>query len=345
MEINLGEIRSKLIKDIPLEVADVDLDIAIIGFGKMGLLHSAILNLFRPNTIKYIVDKSWIIKFGASRLIKGVKFYRNIEKLLNHNIDAVYVTTPPETHYNIIRRLIEAGIKAIFVEKPPTANFSSFMELMDEINGKLCMIGLQKRYALPFRHAKQLLSDKILGDIQEVRCYIKSGDVLKKTDRFTLLGRGVLLDLGIHLLDLLYWFFGELDVELARKKSLYTGVDDAFEALLNTERFSIKLEASWSDASYRLPETMIEVKGDSGILRVTEDFIKVMTNEGISLALYKPHYYQSFPPVLVADPEFTIEDIHFLSCLTMNKKPETDFESCMSVMKLIEELYSCAQNG
>lgn len=346
MGLELDGLKSRLLDGLTLDAVDVNLCLAVVGFGKMGLLHSAILNLLRPNTVKFVVDKSKIIALGGSLLIKGLRFFRSLERILSEDLDAVYVTAPAETHYAIVRRLLDAGVKAIFIEKPPTLNLSSFMELLDDANEALCMVGFQKRYALPFRHAKLLIDEGVLGDVKDVRCYIKSSDVLKPVERFNHLDRGVLLDLGIHLLDMLCWFFGELSVESARSRSFYTGVDDVFEAMLSAEKFSINFEASWSDVGYRFPETFIQINGDKGILKVTEDYVKVVLDEkDKSLALYKPHYYQSFPPVLVADPEYTIEDMHFLSCFTINRKPETDLESCTATMNLIEELYTRAFNG
>jgi len=55
-----------------------DLKVAIIGFGKMGILHSGILNLLVPGIVKAVVDKSFILTFGVSRLIRSLKFYRDI---------------------------------------------------------------------------------------------------------------------------------------------------------------------------------------------------------------------------------------------------------------------------
>ena len=46
-----------------------ELKIAIIGFGKMGLLHSGILNLLIPGIVKAVVDKSFFLVLGASRII------------------------------------------------------------------------------------------------------------------------------------------------------------------------------------------------------------------------------------------------------------------------------------
>jgi hypothetical protein len=51
-----------------------ELKIAIIGFGKMGLLHIGILNLLIPGVVKAVVDKS---------------FFTNVWRLENHQINQV----------------------------------------------------------------------------------------------------------------------------------------------------------------------------------------------------------------------------------------------------------------
>jgi len=98
---------------------------------------------------------------------------------------------------------------------------------------------------------------------------------------------------------------------------MYTRVDDFLRADLETEDCArVSLEATWSDPEYRLPETYIEVQGTHGTLKVTEDYLKVSTSAEHPLlgnkreiALYKPHYYQGIPPVNLADPEYTLENI------------------------------------
>ncbi|MDW8034705.1 MAG: Gfo/Idh/MocA family oxidoreductase [Nitrososphaerota archaeon] len=113
---------AELLKDVRLDIDESIPSIAIVGFGKMGLLHSIILNLLKPNSIKYIVDKSTIVRLSGKLLLKGVKFLPSVEKLLEEDFDAVFVTTPTSTHYPVVKRLLEAGIRKIFVEKPPTSN-------------------------------------------------------------------------------------------------------------------------------------------------------------------------------------------------------------------------------
>jgi predicted dehydrogenase len=345
-----------LIADICPEVIDWkeylerdDLRVAIIGFGKMGLLHSCILNILIPSAVKCIVDKSFLITFGASRVIKLVKTYRDIGKMLKKvEPEIVYVTTPANSHYPVLRCLIKHGVKCIFVEKPPTVNCKLLEELISIKKADQCiMVGFQKRYALPFRHVKVLIDHGVMGDLQSVHAYIKSGDVQGPTARFDKLGRGVLLDLGIHVIDLLVWFFKIKQIVYVEAKSIYTKVDDNFKAELITENNAkVLVEATWTESEYRMPETCIKIQGSLGTISVTEDYLKVKTeiehpliNNRKEIILYKPHYYQGILPVNLADPEYTIENIHFLKSIHENKSPLTSIESSLETMKLIDELY------
>jgi predicted dehydrogenase len=329
-----------------------ELKIAIIGFGKMGPLHSGILNLLIPGVVKAVVDKSFLLTFGASRIIKSIRFYRDIEEMLKKiEPDAVYVTTPTSSHYSLVRVLMEHGLKYIFVEKPPTLNSEQLRGLLSvKKPEQVVMVGFQKKYALTFRHAKLLLENGVIGEVEKVSSYIRSGDILEPTNRFGAMGRGVLLDLGVHLIDLLTWFFKIKGVIRAESKSLYTPVDDIFKAELESYAgYMLAIEASWSNPEYRVPETYIEVQGSHGVIRVTEDYLKVSTSIEHDLlgnrreaAFYKPHYYQGIPPVNLADPEYTIENMHFLESIQEAREPLTSIEKSNETMRLIDELYETA---
>lgn len=332
-----------------------DFRIAIVGFGKMGLLHSGILNLLKNGSVKAVVDKSMLIRFGGSLLIKSFKFYKNIDKMIDEiKPNAVYVTTPVMSHYPILKELLLRKIKYIFVEKPPTINhiqLADLIRLMED--DQHIMVGLQKRYALPFRHAKRLLDSSIIGDIKSIYGYIRSSDVLSYTRRFDKIGRGVLLDLGIHLLDIITWMFEIDEIIDMEQRKIYTNVDDYFSAKLRTNEGAIvTLEATWSDNRYRIPETYIEIHGNEGVLKVTEDYLYVKAKKGhkllnynTELRLYKPHYYQGIPPVNLADPEYTIENLHFLQTICMDKQPDTNIYNLMKTMKLLDDLYTFMRNG
>ncbi len=321
------------------------LKVVIIGFGKMGLLHSTILSLLLQNPPRAIVDKSLTVRLGFSRLFgKKAVFHKNLEDALRDGADLIYVTTPTPSHYPILRTILSReDIRGVFVEKPPTATHIQLKELAGAVGRRAVMVGLQKRYSLPFRHGKILLEEGAVGEIEGVECYIKSGDILEKTSRFDAVGRGVLLDLGIHLVDMLSWLFGDLRVEEAAFKSIYTNVDDHFWLRLSSrDGFEIRAEVTWSDPAFRVPETLIRIRGSRGSLEVTEDYLKI-TSPQLNKAFYRPHYYQGLPPVLVADPEFTIENMHLLLRLLDGGEPATSLRRSEPGMRIVEEAYSKAE--
>jgi predicted dehydrogenase len=329
-----------------------DLKFAVIGFGKMGVLHSGILNLLKPECVTAVVDNSRLLVVGASRLIKKVKFYRDVDKMLEkEEPDVVYVTTPAQSHYGIVSKLLGAHVEYVFVEKPPTTNSRDLLSLIGKTgSNQMVMVGLQKRFALPFRHAKMLISRKVIGDVEKVSAYIRSSDIMVPTARFDPLGRGVLLDLGIHLIDLLFWMFNPNAVGASRCRRIYTGVDDHFEAKLRTEdNVMIDMEATWCSPEHRLPETYVEARASRGILRVTEDYLKVesveshpMLEDETKLTMYKPHYYQDMPTVNLADPEYTLENIHFLCSIHSRSEPLTNLKNVRGTMELLDEIYGKA---
>jgi predicted dehydrogenase len=322
--------------------ASGDLSVAVIGFGKMGILHSGILNLLVPGCVKWVVDRSRLLVFGASRMLRGVRFYSSLGRLLGkEEPDLVYVTTPTGSHCSIIKQLIEYSVPYVFVEKPPTRDLEELNSLLN--TGGQVMVGMQKRFTMPFRHAKQLLEDEAVGEIRNVLAMNKSSDIMEPTTRYDSLGRGVLLDLGIHLVDTLNWVLGVEKVSSAEAKSIHTGVDDEFTATLLGDGFEAYLDVSWSSPMYRLPEINIKIEGTEGSLELSEGYLKLEAEE--NLEYYKPDYYQGTPPVNLADPEYTLESMHLLHCMENGSEPITSIREIGGTMALIDEMYEASSSG
>jgi hypothetical protein len=55
--------------------------------------------------------------------------------------------------------------------------------------------------------------------------------------------------------------------------------------------------------------------------------------------MYKPHYYRGIPPVNLADPEYVLESMHFLSSICQHTPPLTHIEGVSRTMDLIDEMY------
>ena len=108
--------------------------IAIIGIGKMGKFHGkTILN--HPNfflTGVYDIDINESIKFVESQKHLGhkIRVYNTVEELVLNN-DAVIISTPATTHYDVIRSIYAYGNINILCEKPLVVEQNHFYKLLD----------------------------------------------------------------------------------------------------------------------------------------------------------------------------------------------------------------------
>src|SRR5437867_11661113 len=105
--------------------------IAIVGFGKMGALHATILKMLSPESEITVVEKSRLIRRGASTFLKDVRFYGELDEMLEkEEPDIVYVTSPAVTHFALLSKLASSSDASIFVEKPPTRDSKQLVRVL-----------------------------------------------------------------------------------------------------------------------------------------------------------------------------------------------------------------------
>jgi predicted dehydrogenase len=130
--------------------------------------------------------------------------------------DATANVTPDAVHYPTTMRLIEAG-KPVFCEKPLAPTYPLALEMTEaaEKRGIVNMVNLRYRGLSVIQMARALVEDGMIGEVRHIdACYLQSwlvgthwGD-WRTEERWLwrLSGahgsRGVLGDLGIHILDL-----------------------------------------------------------------------------------------------------------------------------------------------
>jgi predicted dehydrogenase len=97
------------------------LSVGIVGFGKMGVLHGALVNATNLGRVVAIVDREPRITKALRKLLRDVKIVESVDEL--GGIDVLFVTTPIPTHYQVIRESLGLGIRGIFVEKTLTDSY------------------------------------------------------------------------------------------------------------------------------------------------------------------------------------------------------------------------------
>ena len=149
------------------------------------------------------------------------KWYDDAGKLINDpDINAIYIATPPSSHEEYAMAAINAG-KHVYVEKPMTTDYAAAKRIAAvaaQKNIKLTVAHYRREQPF-FKHIKQLLQEKKIGDVRFARIELykepltasqlaSSGNAWR-TDP-TIAGGGFFHDLAPHQIDLLYYFFGPI---------------------------------------------------------------------------------------------------------------------------------------
>lgn len=155
------------------------LRVAVIGIGKMGLLHACILNVLPGAKLVALCDKNAMIRRISERIFKDVQVTDDVEKLTGLGLDAAYITTPIPSHFLVVKTMYSKGItRNLFVEKTLASNYAEAKELCElaQNSKSINMVGYMKRFAVTFRKAKALLDQETLGDLLSFDAYAYSSD-------------------------------------------------------------------------------------------------------------------------------------------------------------------------
>ena len=129
--------------------------------------------------------------------------------------EAAFVCTYNAFIPEIVCCAIETGIH-VFAEKPPGKNLADTLRMksaLDNSTNTILKFGFNHRYHNSVIEAKALIDSGLIGDLVCARgIYGKAGTPSFPNDwrnDMEISGGGILLDQGIHMLDLLYYFLGE----------------------------------------------------------------------------------------------------------------------------------------
>jgi len=327
--------------------------VGIVGLGKMGIAHLAILNALDGVAVRAVAEKQALMRKGLATALGSVPVYSDYRKMLEReSLDAVYITSPTAFHVSTARDCAERGL-GFFVEKPlglTAAECEPLVKRVAEL-GTVSMVGYCKHFLETFRKARELLAGGALGEPVYVTSHMYvsqlfargSGWRYKKKSS----GGGVLNILATHLVDVLIWFFGDVDTVSCSLKSHYSDeVEDFVHAYLTfANGLAGPLDASWSMRGYRLPEIEVTVQCERGMLTVTEDYVKYFSDsDERHSVLYKQDLFEGVP-ICVGGPEYTREDALFVECLTAGRAPELDVGYGYGVQLVTDAMYESARTG
>ena len=320
------------------------LRVAVVGLGKMGLLHASILNVLPNAQLTALCDKSTLVLRFSKRIFDGVHVVDDVGKLSGLDLDVVYVTTPIFSHPFVAKNVYLRGIaRNVFVEKTLASSYDEARELCELVQsfGGVNMVGYMKRFAVTFRKAKELLDQETLGEVISFDAYGYSSDFFgsNKNLKASSSRGGVLGDSGCHAVDLALWFFGDLQVDSAKLESLTDAhsEDSVYFRVKKSNSLVGEFHISWCMENYRLPEFGLLIKGSKGIMRVNDDKLELKLNDGKSFTWYR-HDLNDNVFFWLGAPEYFREDEYFIKSVLEDRNVEPSFYTASKVDYIIDQV-------
>jgi predicted dehydrogenase len=143
----------------------------------------------------------------------GGRAVGSFDELLGAGIDVLIVASPPAYHSDQSCSALAAGIN-VLCEKPMALSVEAGQRMAEaaKANGRCLAIGMVRRLLPQPRLIRAMLGRQALGDLQSLAIF-EGGPfrwpVASQAYFDAAQGGGILEDVGIHVLDLVRWWFGE----------------------------------------------------------------------------------------------------------------------------------------
>lgn len=331
---------------------------AVVGFGKLGLLHAGLLSGLPSSRLVAVVEKSPLIQRVIHQHFPAVRVFDDVSQLIKSGeTDLAVIATPTGSHVELATLLVDAGIP-VFIEKPLALNASQAEPLQLALRRRWVpnMVGYMGRYIETFLHAKQLLDANVLGPIRLVRSSMYIEQLLRPGEGWRYdpqsSGGGVLITQNSHLIDKLLWLFGDITEVAGHTTQLVsTQVEDHVHAYFHFRSGATGyLDASWSVRHFRTPTISIHAQGDNGTLDVSDDEVRLFLDESqsnLKSGWTKWRVPDLYEPVQIdiGGAQYTRQMSEFLLAV-QNKTPcPSDVESALSTQRVIDAIYDSARSG
>ncbi len=341
--------------------------IAIIGCGRIAKnAHLPALTKMEDVRIKYacdvLIDKANALKELYPSIENTTSDYNVV--LNDKEVDAVFILTPNYEHYTLTMAALKAG-KHVFCEKPITVDYEKSVLMAEEAKkqNKILNIGVCNRYHKSVETLEAMNRNGDFGNIYHVYCSFRGiraipglGGAFTTKEKS---GGGVLIDWGVHFLDLILYILGGAKLqtvtcdaysEIAKdmKSYKYTGmwaeetaniengtndVEDFISGHIRTNKASISFNGAWAQ-NINKDELFIDFMGDKGGARLTYGGQFEFFN-GADLSV-------SMSDADIPDM-YACEDRAFFESCASGVKDKNNIENILESAKLLDALYESAK--
>ena len=326
--------------------------VGVIGCGYWGPKLARNFNDLPEATLVYLADLREDRLDEIKNLYPSVLVTRNYQDLFDSDVNAVVIATPVNSHYPLSKEALLAG-KHVLVEKPITAHSAQAKELIDLAaeKGLVLMVGHTFEYNPAVEAVRAIVQSGDLGDIY----YLDSTRVnlgLLQPDI------NVMWDLAPHDISIIRFILGADPIKVSARGAFFVNKTNKLHevAYLNMHfenGIMANLRLSWLDPVKKRHLTIVGSKK----MLVYDDISAeklVIFDKGVEVPPYSiteeefrasyRHGDEREYPISWIEP-LRNECSHFLECIQTRKRPRSDGEDGLKVLKVLETAQRSLMNG
>ena len=326
------------------------LKVGIAGYGVVGKRRRECVDCHPDMEMVAVCDRLFS---NNGLMVDGLRSYQDYKQLLEEDLDILIVCLTNDIAPEVTIAGLECGLH-VFCEKPPgrgVEDIASIREVEKNHSGLKLMYGFNHRYHDSVVEALRIIQSNELGEIINLRGVYGKSQLITfnqpdwRTKR-VISGGGVLLDQGIHMVDLMRLFAGEFEEVhsfIANNHWNYNVEDNAYALMRTKKGIVAMLNSSATQWRHRF-HLEINLKRGSLVLGGILSGSKSYGAETLTVINADPDHDNGNPREQLTrynnDPSWYAEISEFASCI-INDRQITNGTSndALQVMKLVYKIY------
>ncbi len=334
----------------PLSI-DKPVRVGVVGLGGVAQLkHLPILaSMESVELVGFAEEESYKLsmmseKYGVPGFVDSINLFERVKP------DVVLICTPPITHLPITLSALRSGSHVI-VEKPAGRDLSETMRMASAAkdNKRSVFVAMNQRFRQDVTVLKNFTDASELGDLWRIRSgWQKRKSTWQRSpwlDQKAISGGGVLLDLGLQLVDLILWILDYPEVErvsaFKNSDALKKEVEDTLSSIIKfSNGTTLNLDCSWASMSEKSNAYTI-IEGEKATASLNPLVLhKLLMDE---LVTVKPVKTADSSDLYIAS--FEAQMHHFINALRGEVAPISTIDDAVKVMKVIDLIYKSADEN
>ena len=288
-------------------------------------------------------------RFGVARTYDDAARMFATERL-----DFVDIVTTMPSHRALVELAARHKVPTV-VQKPFAPRWEDCLAMVATCRaaGVPLMVHENFRFQAPMMAVSAALRSGAIGDVYFGRVSFRTGyDIYANQPYLAKEEQFIILDLGIHVLDIARVFLGEVETLYCQSQSIKPGIrgEDMATMMLRHRGGATSIV----DCSYAsrlepdpFPQTLVHLEGTRGSLRLLEGLEMVVLSDGRASRrkVGSPLLSWTSEPWHVAQESVLNTQRHWIDCLRRGVEPETSGADNLKTYALVMAAYRSAAEG